>query len=310
MAGCMTWTTAAPQSTMIHSPLSSPSVRGAGAPADFTASRTLAASDLVCRLLVPDATMTRSKSGDRCSVLKTTMFWALTSSRPSTMTRCSLRMSIQLLKKIRKESAIQPTALNIDRDRRRHEIGNRLARGDAAANLGRRDVHHRQVDHVMRHLRFLDVDRRLGVGTVGDGEGHHAEELAPVAPGVQARVLVLAEDQHPLGSRLGGDELAHRVQRVADAAPAQLAAVDDEARLASDRQPHHRLAVGAVAHLAALLPRLADRDPAHLVELELLEGEPGQRDMGVVDRVEAAADHANALHGEPVATGGEARSSH
>jgi hypothetical protein len=94
----MTWTTAAPQSTMIHSPLSSPSVRGAGSPADFTASRTLAASDLVCRLLVPDATMTRSKSGDRCSVLKTTMFWALTSSRPSTMTRCSLRMSIQLLK--------------------------------------------------------------------------------------------------------------------------------------------------------------------------------------------------------------------
>jgi hypothetical protein len=28
-------------------------------------------------------------------VLKTRMFWAFTSSRPSTMARCSLRMSIQ-----------------------------------------------------------------------------------------------------------------------------------------------------------------------------------------------------------------------
>src|SRR6187402_232662 len=246
MAGCMTWTTAAPQSTMIHSPLSSPSVRGAGSPADFTASRTLAASDLVCRLLVPDATMTRSKSGDRCSVLKTTMFWALTSSRPSTMTRCSLRMSIQLLKRSREESAIQLTALNIARDRRWDETGNRLARGDAAAHLGRRDVHHGQADHLVRHLRDLRVDRGLGVGTVGDGQRHHADELTPVAPGMQARVLVLAENQHPLGARLGGGELAHRVERVADAAPAQLAAVDDEARLAGDRQPHHRLAVGAV----------------------------------------------------------------
>src|SRR6187551_3647722 len=103
----------------------------------------------------PQSTMTRSKSGDRCSVLKTTMFWALTSSRPSTMTRCSLRMSIQLLKRSREESAIQLTALNIARDRRRHEIGNRLARGDAAAHLGRRDVHHRQVDHVVRHIGYL-----------------------------------------------------------------------------------------------------------------------------------------------------------
>ena len=44
------------------------------------------------------------------------------------------------------------------------------------------------------------------------------------------------------GSR--GGELAHRVERVAGAAPAQLDAVEHEARLAGDRQPHHRLAVG------------------------------------------------------------------
>ena len=89
--------TAAPQSTMIHSPLLSPSVRSTGKPPDLTASRTLAAKALVWRLLVPEATITRSNSAERCSVSKTTMSWAFTSSRPSTMARCSLRMSIQLL---------------------------------------------------------------------------------------------------------------------------------------------------------------------------------------------------------------------
>src|ERR1700704_3201438 len=159
----MTWTTAAPQSTMIHSPLASPSVRGDGSPANFTASRTLAASDLVCRLLVPDATITRSKSGDRCSVLKTTMFWALTSSRPSTMTRCSLRMSIQLLVKF---LAVEMAALNIARDRVGDETGNRLACGDPAPHFGRRDVHHRQAHHLVRHLGDVRIDRRLGIRAV------------------------------------------------------------------------------------------------------------------------------------------------
>ena len=78
---------------MIHSPLSSPSIRGLGKPASLTASRTLEASALVWRLEVPDATITRSNSGDRCSVLKTWMSCAFTSSRPSTMARWSLATS-------------------------------------------------------------------------------------------------------------------------------------------------------------------------------------------------------------------------
>src|SRR6478609_6283549 len=194
----MTWTTAAPQSTMIHSPLSSPSVRGDGSPADFTASRTLAASDLVCRLLVPDATITRSKSGDRCSVLKTTMFWALTSSRPSTMTRCSLRMSIQLLVKF---LAVEMAALNIARDAVGNEIGNRLARRHSSANLGRRDIHHGQAHHLVRHLGDVGIDGGFVVGAIGDRQRHERDQLAPVAPGVQHRVLVLPEDKEPLRRR-------------------------------------------------------------------------------------------------------------
>ncbi len=91
----MMWATAAPQSTMIHSPFSSPSVLSTGMPRALTVSRTLAARALVCRLLVPEAMITRSNSADSASVWKTRMFWALTSSSPSTMARCSLRMSIQ-----------------------------------------------------------------------------------------------------------------------------------------------------------------------------------------------------------------------
>src|SRR3990167_1543735 len=93
MTGCITWATAAPQSTMIHSPFSSPSMRGLSKPASRTASRTLDASALVCRLEVPLAMITRSNKGERCSVLKTTMSWPLTSSSPSTMARWSFWMS-------------------------------------------------------------------------------------------------------------------------------------------------------------------------------------------------------------------------
>ena len=82
-------TTTAPQSTMIHSPLSSPSIRGLAKPASRTLSRTLAAKALVWRLEVPLAMMTRSNSEDMCSVSNTTRSWALTSSKESTTARCS-----------------------------------------------------------------------------------------------------------------------------------------------------------------------------------------------------------------------------
>src|SRR5215213_2121868 len=167
----MTWTTAAPQSTMIHSPLSSPSVRGDGAPADFTASRTLAASDFVCRLLVPEATITRSKSGDRCSVLKTTMFWALTSSSPSTMTRCSLRMSIQLLvlmTALRRPSlGIQPASRNIALDGIGNEARDGLAGGDATPDVGRGNVHHGQQHLLVTERGDLRLDGKRRARPIG-----------------------------------------------------------------------------------------------------------------------------------------------
>ena len=121
------------------------------------------------------------------------------------------------------------------------------------------------------------------------------EQLAPVAPGVQPGVLVLADDQHPLRAGLGGLQLAHGVERIAGAAAAQLAAVEREAGLAGDRQPYHRLAVGRRRELARLLRRPAGRHPAQLVELQLVARDAGQRDVGDVHRIEGAAEDADAL---------------
>src|SRR6266702_3901077 len=89
-------TIASPQSTSTHSPMSSPSVLMMSPPASFTLSRTLEASALVWRLEVPLATITRSNSAVRWLVLNTLMSCALTSSRASTITRCSLRISMRL----------------------------------------------------------------------------------------------------------------------------------------------------------------------------------------------------------------------
>src|ERR1700733_9651881 len=76
--------------------MSSPSVLMTSPPFSLTLSRTLEASALVWRFEVPEATITRSNSAVRWLVLNTLMSCALTSSRASTITRCSLRISMRL----------------------------------------------------------------------------------------------------------------------------------------------------------------------------------------------------------------------
>jgi hypothetical protein len=94
-------------------------------------------------------------------------------------------------------------------------------------------------------------------------------------------------------------QLAHRVEGEGRPAATQLDPVEHESRLAGDGQAHHRLAIGRSGESARLLPRLADRNPAQLVEAELLERGRRQRDVSVVNRIEAAAEEADALHPPP-----------
>src|SRR5574343_1125315 len=225
MAGCMMWQTACPQSTLIHSPLSSPSVRGTGKPAALTSSRTLLASALVWRLLEPAAMMTRSNRGDRCSVLRTRMSWAFTSSRPSTMARCSLRMS---MRGAGRSGPVKTVLVNIARHFRADQRGNRLAGGDHLADAGGADgvLGHRQ--HHPAVVAGVPAGRRPGLLAIarGDGKLHQSPPLCRIPPSGEVGVLVLADHQPQFTPRLLGAQLGHGVPGVARAGPVQLARVE------------------------------------------------------------------------------------
>src|SRR4051812_37631507 len=153
MAGCMMCATAAPQSTMIHSPLSSPSMRGFGKPASRTASITLEASALVWRLEVPEATITRSNKGDGCSVLKTWMSWPFTSSRPSTMALWSFCVSFLAAVSvvIRSGGSVKGMGFNITGNGRLNQSGDVVAPGQEGTDFGGALGHLRQLQGVHAH---------------------------------------------------------------------------------------------------------------------------------------------------------------
>ena len=115
----------------------------------------------------------------------------------------------------------------------------------------------------------------------------------PFVPGGQVDVLVAPDHEEPFGAfaRL---QLAHRVDRVRRAGAAQLAIVEHEARLAVDRQRHHRRAVRGRRRRLRLLPLQAGGQPAHFVEREVVARAARQRQMRVVRRIEGAAEQADA----------------
>src|SRR5205085_598054 len=153
IAGCMMCATAAPQSTMIHSPFSSPSMRGLGKPASRTASRTLDASALVWRLDVPEATITRSNKGDRCSVLKTWMSWPFTSSRPSTMALWSLCVSFLAAVSVVIGDLVKMMGFNITGNGWLNQIGDVLPPCQKGADFGGTLGHLRQLQLAHTHAR-------------------------------------------------------------------------------------------------------------------------------------------------------------
>src|SRR6185437_9371925 len=213
------WTIASPQSTSTHSPMSSPSVLTMSPPASFTPSRTLDASALVCRFEVPLATTTRSNSAVRWLVLNTLMSCALTSSRASTITRCSLRISMGL-------PVVQMMLKNIVPHR-----GGDMARGlvllfavgkgqpsahllaQMRANVGGRNVERkRRIDQQVPAGRGLQnvgagtarVDflcdrqrnrREVEAGPGGRANVREVEQAPPVAPCVEVHQLIRADQQ-------------------------------------------------------------------------------------------------------------------
>ncbi len=187
-------------------------------------------------------------------------------------------------------------AFNIARDRRRHQGIDRLARGDRAADVGRRLAHHRQLDAC-----GAACSRPAGRRGAAPARGAMTSVTSATSSRQSRQVCRPAYWSWPRiryhsTSGSAARSSRTRVEREAVAAPAQLAAFEHEARFAGDREPDHRLAVGGRGEAARLLPRLPDRHPADLVELELLERDLRERDVRVVHRVEAAAEDADPPH--------------
>ena len=103
-------------------------------------------------------------------------------------------------------------------------------------------------------------------------------------------VLLLTDIIHHV-CRLGEDQ-RHVEQRRHPIDPSK-------ARLALDGQGDHGLAVGSRCEPVCLLPGHAARNPAQLVEGQLRECGPRQRQMRVVHRIEAAAEEADATPDAP-----------
>src|SRR5579872_6169348 len=199
-------TIASPQSTSTHSPTSSPSVLMTSPPFSLTLSRTLEASALVWRFEVPEATITRSNSAVRWLVLNTLMSCALTSSRASTITRCSLRISMGLpvvqmmLKNIvphrSGDMACGPGLVPVLRFAacEGEPLGHVFAQ--MRANVGGRDVERkRRIDQQVAAGGAL---QNVGAGTARvDFFGDHGRNRCEVETGARGRADVSKLEQAP-----------------------------------------------------------------------------------------------------------------
>ncbi len=166
------------------------------------------------------------------------------------MARCSLRMSIQLLRVVCQLArvAVQPMGVNIACHGGRHQIGDRLAGGEALAQQRRRqfDRRHRQAIEA----EAADIRRRPST----DAPGRTATAIRTRASSSRQRCQLCSPacwswpiSSEPAVPRLAPLQLEHGIDRVAR--PAALAArtFELEARIAElrigDRQFEHRRAV-------------------------------------------------------------------
>ena len=162
----------------------------------------------------------------------------------------------------------------------------------------------------MRECRHLDdAQRVIDPGQAGgraDGvavaRGHRQsgqrEDPAPVVPGVEAGVLILADDQPPARAGLLGVQLAQGLDRVAGAGAVELAGVDGESRLALGDASQHRDAIRAGrGRPIALVRRPARRQPDEFVQRHLRERGLGERAVREMRWVEAAAEESGTALG-------------
>ena len=191
------------------------------------------------------------------------------------MARCSLRMSIQLLGG-RRVRLVKAVSVNIARDRRRAPgRRSRSPRGDARAD--RRSTRRPSsaaadvdaVRHALRPAASAPAARRRARATASVDAARSSSRQSCQVCRPAYWSWPMTRNHSASGSR--GAQLAHACRACSSAPRAPSSQrVEHEARLAGDRQrapsPRGRR---PASMRARLLPRLAGRHPAHLVERQL-----------------------------------------
>ena len=125
-------------------------------------------------------------------------------------------------------------------------------------------------------------------------ELHHSRELGKTMPGGQPCHVVFADQIEELGRGFALAERFHRFHRIRRRWPFQFQAVDDEKRCAFDRGPQHfqsNLSGGRFP--LELVGRDRGRDKDDRLEVQLLGRVACEKQMGVMNRVESAAEDAD-----------------
>src|SRR5207237_6216829 len=134
--------------------------------------------------------------------------------------------------------------------------------------------------------------RDLMAGPREHRETREARHLRRLAPSAQARVLIAAEQQVKLVLRPLRAQRRERIDGVGRSVRLELAPVDLVVGLALDGERQHRQAVVHARHRRLAIAGLAGRNPQNLVEAQRPHRGFRDREVGVVHRIERAAEDA------------------
>src|SRR6267142_3168543 len=182
---------------------------------------------------------------------------------------------------------VEPVLGDIVRHRAWHEGVERLAARHARADVACR---HRERRH--RHDDRVAARRDVVARAREDRDAREARYLRRLAPAAQARVLVAAEQQVELVLRAFAAQPLERIHRVRRSARLELAPVELVVGMVLGHEREHRQAVLDARHRRLAVAGSSGGNPQDPGEAELLHRALRDRQVGVVHRIERAAEDA------------------
>ena len=193
--------------------------------------------------------------------------------------------------------------VNITRNARGNQMGNPEAGGNPAAYFRSAQVHGRHLKRLK--TSFIEIKRRgfrqktdvFQRRWVAGSYGNYSnfQNIPPTMPGWQCSGLVAPQEQNQLRPWPLGMKFAQGVDGVAGAGPMHLARIDRHLRAIRKCQLSHGKPVSRRAEGPRLVPGMAGREHDQLIERKPRKCRLDQRKMGIVRRIEGAAEHADTL---------------